>query len=266
MDLKYIIFEAKDTIAWITFNRPDKLNAVNPDFWRDLEKTVAWCEADASIRVVLLRGSKKAFISGADIEHMAKADSNLAYELTDQTMRVQNRLADLGKPTIAAVSGYALGAGCEVALCCDFRIAAENAVFGLPEIGLGIIPGGGGTQRLPRLVGLGPATELVLLGEMIRADKAEEIGLINKVVPIEQLEAEAEALAFKLVEKPAMALRAAKTAIHMGLTVGLKDGLQTEQHAFCMLFGTQDQKEGMAAFLEKGSHILKENRGRITKP
>jgi enoyl-CoA hydratase len=199
----------------------------------------------------LLRGSKKAFIAGAAIEHMAKGDSNLAYEVTEHTMRVQNRLAGLGKPTIAAVSGYALGAGCEVALCCDFRIAAENAVFGLPEIGLGIIPGGGGTQRLPRLVGLGPATELILLGEMIGADKAETIGLINKVLPIEQLEAEAEALAFRLVEKPAMALRAAKTAIHVGLNVGLQDGLHMEQDAFCMLFGTQDQKEGMAAFLEK---------------
>jgi enoyl-CoA hydratase len=166
-------------------------------------------------------------------------------------MRVQERLADLPKPTIAAVSGYALGGGCEVALCCDFRIAADNAVLGLPEITLGIIPGGGGTQRLPRLVGLSLAAELIFLGETIKADKAERIGLVNRVVPSDRLEAEATALAEKLLEKPAVALRAAKTAIRKGMSASFKEGLQIEQGLFCMLFGTKDQKEGMAAFLEK---------------
>jgi len=251
MDPRYINFKKQDGIGWIQFNRPEKLNALNPDVLKDLEKAVAACEEDDAIRVVVLHGNEKAFVAGADIEDMAKGDIKSAFELTDLIMRVQERIADLPKPTIAAVSGYALGGGCEVALCCDFRIAAENAVLGFPEITLGIIPGGGGTQRMPRLVGLGPATELIFSGEMIKANRAESIGLVNKVVPLERLEAEAEALAFKLMEKPAMALRAAKTAMRKGINTSLKEGLHIEQDLFCMLFGTEDQKEGMAAFLKK---------------
>jgi len=188
---------------------------------------------------------------------MAPLAIKFAYELTDLTMRVQERLADLPKPTIAAISGYALGGGCEIALCCDFRIAADNAVLGQPEITLGIIPGGGGTQRLPRLVGLGPATEIVFTGEMIKANKAEQIGLVSKVVPLDQLETEVKSLALKLIKRPALALRAAKTAIRKGLNASLKEGLQIEQDLFCMLFGTEDQKEGMAAFLDKRKPVFK---------
>ena len=250
MELKYINITRRDGISWVQFNRPEKLNALNPDVLRDLERAVTACEEDATIRVVVLYGNEKAFVAGADIAHMAKGDIRVAYGLTDQNMRVFDRLADLPKPTIAAISGYALGAGCEVALCCDFRIAAENVIMGLPEITLGIIPGAGGTQRLPRLVGIGQATELVFTGEMIKADKAEQIGLINKVVSLDQLETKAQELALKLMERPALALRAAKTAIKKGLNVSLKEGLQIEQDLFCMLFGTEDQKEGMAAFLE----------------
>ena len=149
MDLKYINFKTQDGISWVQFNRPEKLNAVNPDVLRDLETTLVCCEEDASIRVVVLKGNDKAFVAGADIKNMAKGDIKFAYELTDLTRRVQERLADLPKPTIAAISGFAVGAGCEIALCCDFRIAADNAILGQPEITLGIIPGGGGTQRLP---------------------------------------------------------------------------------------------------------------------
>ena len=172
-------------------------------------------------------------------------------------MRVQGRLADLPKPTIAAVSGYALGGGCEVSLCCDFRIVADNAVFGLPEITLGIIPGGGGTQRLPRLVGPGVAAELLFLGEMIKADRAQQIGLVNRVVPLDDLENEVKIFAAKLMERPAMALRAAKTAMRKGMSASLGEGLQIEQDLFCMLFGTEDQKEGMAAFIEKRKPVFK---------
>ncbi len=199
----------------------------------------------------MLKGNDSAFVAGADIENMSKGDIRSAYELTDLTMRVQERLADLAKPTIAAISGYTLGGGCEVAPCCDFRIAADNAVLGLPEITLGIIPGGGGTQRMSRLVGLARATELIFLGEMIKAGEAEKVGLVNKVVPLERLEAEAKAFAARLIEKPALALRAAKTAMRKGLSTSLKEGLQIEQDLFCMLFGTHDQKEGMDAFLQK---------------
>jgi len=251
MNFKYINFKKRDGIGWIQFNRPEKLNALNPDVLRDLEQVVATCEEDDSIRLVVLKGNDKAFVAGADIDSMATRDIRSAYEVTDLTMRVQERLADLQKPTIAAISGYALGGGCELALCCDFRIAADNAVLGQPEITLGIIPGGGGTQRLSRLVGLGLATELIFTGEMITADRAERIGLINKIVPLSQLETEVQALAFKLMKQPVLALRAAKTAIRKGLNVSLKEGLQLEQDLFCMLFGTEDQKEGMTAFVEK---------------
>jgi len=251
MDLKYIRFESKDEIAWVSFNRPEKLNALNPEVIKDLEIALAHCENDDTIRVIALRGNDKAFIAGTDIGEMLKADIKLVYQLADQTRRVQERLADLPKPTIAAISGYALGGGCEVALCCDFRIAAENAVFGFPEITLGIIPGGGGTQRMPRLVGMGPATELIFSGDMIKADKALEIGLVNKVVPLKNLKTEVETIASKLIRRPALALRAAKTAMRKGCNPSLNQGLQIEQDLFCMLFGTEDQKEGMAAFIEK---------------
>ena len=257
MEVKYVRFEKKEGIGWIQFNRPEKLNALNPYVMKDLETVVVRCEEDEDIKVLVLKGNEKAFAAGADIENMSRGDIKFAYELTDLTLRVQERLADLPKPSIAAISGYALGAGCEVALCCDFRIAAENAVLGLPEITLGIIPGGGGTQRLPRLVGLGPATELVFLGETIKADRAERIGLVNKVVPLDQLESEAKSLACKLMERPTMALRAAKTAVRKGLSTSLKEGLQIEQDLFSMLFGTHDQKEGMAAFMEKRKPVFK---------
>lgn len=257
MDLTYINIKTQDGIGWIQFNRPEKLNALNDEVLRDLEQAVAVFEENDAIKVVILHGNEKAFVAGADIKHMKKGDIKFAYRLTDLTMRVQERLANLPKPTIAAISGYALGGGCELALCCDFRIAADNALFGQPEISLGIIPGGGGTQRLTRLVGLGSATEIIFLGEMIKAEKAERIGLVNKVVPLGELEAEAEALASKLMKRPAVALRAAKTAIRKGLSVSLGEGLHIEQDLFCMLFGTKDQKEGMTAFLEKREPIFK---------
>ena len=175
----------------------------------------------------------------------------MKYSSDATATNVQERFADIHKPTIAALSGYVFGGGCEMSLLCDFRIAADNSLIAVPEINIGIIPGGGGTQRLPRLVGLGPATELIMLGEPIKADKAEKIGLVNKVVPFDQLDAEVEALAKKLMKKSSMALRSAKIAIKKGISVDLKHGLQMEQDVFAVLFGTQDQKEGMAAFVEK---------------
>lgn len=257
MDFKYLNFRIQDGVAWIQFNRPEKLNALNLDVLRDLEKVMCQCGGDDAVRVVVVTGNEKAFVAGADIEHMSKADIKAAYKLTDQTMQVQEKLADLPKPTIAAISGYALGGGLELALCCDFRIAAENAVFGLPEINLGIIPGGGGTQRLPRLVNLGFAARMIMLGETINSEEAHRFGLVDKVVSLDRLEEEARELASKLIERPFMALRAAKIAMRKGLNTSLKEGLQIEQDLFCMLFGTKDQKEGMAAFLEKRKPVFK---------
>jgi enoyl-CoA hydratase/carnithine racemase len=257
MDLKYINFEKRDGIGWVQFNRPEKLNALNPEVLRDLEKAIIYCKEDETIRVVVLIGNEKAFVAGADIENMAKGDIKFAYELTDLTMQVQERLADLPKPTIAAISGYALGAGCEVALCCDFRIAAKNTVLGLPEINLGIIPGGGGTQRLPRLMNFGAAAKIILLGDRINSEEAERIGLVDQVVSLDRLKDEASSLAYKLMKRSSLALRAAKTAMRIGLSTSLKEGLQMEQDLFCMLFGTEDQKEGMTAFLEKRKPLFK---------
>ena len=251
MDHKYVLFEKKDGLGEIRLNRPEKLNALNPDVYGELEDLFIECESDSETKVILVVGSEKAFAAGADIEAMAKGDIALAYQMTDQSKRVLNRLADMPKPTIAGISGYALGGGLELALCCDFRVASDNAVLGLPEIGLGIIPGGGGTQRLTRLIGASRASELILLGEPVKAEKAEIWGLVNMVVEVDQMEPECEKLAKKLMTKSPIALRAAKTSMRSGMNMGLKDGLTLEQDIFCMLFGTVDQKEGMAAFLDK---------------
>jgi enoyl-CoA hydratase/carnithine racemase len=251
MEYQTIILTKQDTIAWIRFNRPQKLNAMNAQLLTELESAIIECERDHEVRAIILIGNEKAFIAGADIEPIAKGDVNTGHEVAEFTMKVQERLADLPKPTIAAISGYALGGGFEMALCCDFRLAAENAVLGLPEITLGIIPGGGGTQRLPRLVGLGPATEMLLLGTTIKAVEALSIDLVKEVVPLDQLESKAETLAKKLAKVPAVAMRACKMALKAGLNTGLKEGLRIEETAFSMLFGTEDQKEGMAAFMEK---------------
>ena len=251
MEYQTIIFSVDHRTAWIRFNRPDKLNAMNKEFYADLEQALMECEKNDEVRTIILTGNEKAFIAGADIGIWAGADVDTSGKTAEFIMKVQERLADIVKPTIAAIAGFALGGGLEIALCCDFRLAAENAVLGLPEITLGIIPGGGGTQRLPRLIGLGPATGMLMLGTRIKANKALSIGLVDDVVSLDQLEAKAEALAQRLAAMPAVALKACKTSMRAGLSTGLKEGLKLEQTAFTMLFGTLDQKEGMAAFLEK---------------
>ncbi|SDP71777.1 enoyl-CoA hydratase/isomerase family protein [Desulforhopalus singaporensis] len=257
MASKTVLLKQENGIGWIRFNRPEKLNALNSQVFKELEEAVAACEEADEIRVVILTGSEKAFVAGADIDQMADADVTDAARLGEISMRAQERLAYLAKPTIAMISGYALGGGLEVALCCDFRIAADNAVLGLPEITLGIIPGGGGTQRLSRLISYSNAAELIMTGEMIKADQAEKLGILNRVVDPGALEDEVKAFASKLIKQPAMALRAAKTAMRRGLEVSLKDGLYIEQDCFCMLFSTADQKEGMKAFMEKRKPLFK---------
>lgn len=250
-DLKYIKTKSVEGVCWIQFNRPEKLNAINSEVLKELEVALIQCENDDQVRVVVLSGNEKAFVAGADIDQMSKATIGDAYDLTDLTMRVQNRLADLPKPTIAAISGYTLGGGCEIALCCDFRVASDTALFGLPEITLGIIPGGGGTQRLTRLVNLGVATKMILLGQKLKTEEALSAGLIDWMCSQDELEAEVNNLCTKLIRMPAMALRAAKTAMRKGMGCSLADGLSIEQDLFAMLFGTEDQKEGMAAFIAK---------------
>ena len=257
MDLKYIKFKQKDGIGWVQFNRPERLNALNPDVLRDLEAAVGCCEEDDAIRVVVLKGNDKAFVSGADIEDMAKGDIKFAYRLTDLTMRVQERLADLPKPTIAAISGYALGGGLEVALCCDFRIAADNAVLGSPEITLGIIPGAGCTQRLPRLVNLGVATRIILLGDMIKPEEAERIGLINRVVPHEELEQAVTDLARNLSQKSPAVMRLGRDSYFTMLDMDFDKALEYLLDVLALIMTTEDHKEGLAAFQEKRKPIWK---------
>jgi enoyl-CoA hydratase len=251
MAYQYIIYEKMEGLGRIKLNRPKKLNALNPEVYKELEDVFMDCEKDPEVKVLIIMGTDRSFAAGADIDEMAKGDVVLAYKLTDQSQRTQERLADMPKPTVAAIAGYALGGGLELSLCCDFRIASDNAVLGLPEINLGIIPGGGGTQRLTRLIGASRSAELIFLGEPIKADQAEKWGLVNKVVPLNGLELECEKLAKILMTKSPIALRAAKTSMRTGMNVGLKEGLKIEQDIFCMLFGTSDQKEGMGAFLEK---------------
>lgn len=251
MDLKSVKYTKEDGIAWATLNRPDKLNALNSDVFSDIGKIAEAVAIDDDVRVLVVTGGDKVFAAGADIEQMSTGDIADAYKFSDEIIPATERLADLGKPTIAMMNGYALGGGLEMALCCDFRIASESLVVGLPEITLGIIPGGGGTQRLPRLINYAVAAEMIMTGNMVKADRALEVGIVNKVVPQDQLKDEVVKFAKLLMSRPPIALRAAKVAMRKGLNVSLKDGLIIEQDLFGMLFGTADQKEGMKAFLEK---------------
>jgi enoyl-CoA hydratase len=209
-------------------------------------------EADDQIKVLILTGGEKVFGAGADLKMVQDVDSSPAahafFRLGAEMFR---RLADLGKPTIAAVAGLALGGGCELALCCDLRVAAENASFGVPEIKVGLLPGGGGTQRLPRIVGQTKAKEMLFIGDPVNAEEAYRIGLVNKVVPPEKLMEEARALARTLASRPSFSIRMIKTAVNKGIDLSIDAALAYEARCFEMLFSTQDEKEGVRAFIEK---------------
>lgn len=246
-----IILEKKDGIAIITINRPKQMNALNEQVAREIAHALEELEADEGTKVVVVTGGEKAFAAGADIKMLNTLTSPMdAYHLSmkDNPAHI---LAKFEKPTIAAVSGFAFGGGCELAMACDLRIASETAVFGQPEINLGFIPGAGGTQRLTRLVGATKAKELVFTGESINAQEALRIGLVNRVVPQEKLMEEVLSLAQKLAQKPSLALRIAKKLINDGENVDLDSALKYESQFFALLFSTEDSKEGIKAFLEK---------------
>jgi len=251
VEFKNLTYIKEQALAIITLNRPQVYNALNDELIDELGQVVAVVEEDPQVRAVILTGGSKFFVSGADIAHMANADTLKIYWFVNKSNRVFDRLEELPCPTIAAINGPALGGGCELAMCCDFRIAGESAVFGQPEILFGILPGAGGTQRLARLIGPSRAKELIYLGEHIKASQALDIGLVNRVVADEQVMDEAKKFAAKLMEKPAIALRFAKEAINHGMNTTLVDGKSFEQSRFAMIFSSQDQKEGMKAFLEK---------------
>lgn len=252
MTFSNILFENKNSIAYVTVNRPDKLNALNMATMEELRAAFHSIKNDNAVRVVLLTGSgEKAFIAGADIGELAQNDAVSAKEYTHRGQSVLNLIENLGKPVIACINGFALGGGCEIALACTMRLASENAKLGQPEVKLGIIPGYGGTQRLPRLVGKGIAMQLLLAGEMITAQEALRIGLVNEVTAASDLIARAEAIAQKIIANAPLAVQYTMEAVNKGMDVPLAEGLYLEATLFAVACATQDKKEGTAAFLEK---------------
>jgi enoyl-CoA hydratase len=249
MNLTTITLIKEPGYALIQFNRPEVLNAINMKLMEELVSTLEELDKDSDVRCIVITGSEKAFAAGADIKEMADA-SAIEMLQRDQFAR-WDRIRKIKKPIIAAVSGFALGGGCELAMTCDIIIASESAKFGQPEINLGVIPGAGGTQRLTRAVGKYKAMEMVLTGSMITAEEAKQWGLVVKVVPNEYLLEEAKNLATMIASKPPVAVRLGKEAIMKSFDTTIEGGLEFERKNFYMLFASDDQKEGMKAFMEK---------------
>ncbi len=252
MSYQNLLLEIRDRIGRVTVNRPEKLNALNRATLEELDHAFRSLAADPAVGAVILTGSgTKAFVAGADIGELARLSPVEGREFALFGQEVLSRIETLGKPVLAAVNGYALGGGCEIALACTLRIASSAAKFGQPEVNLGIIPGYGGTQRLARLVGRGKALEMILTGEMIDAAEAHRIGLANQVVAPEELMAKAEAVAGTILSRGPLAVRCALDAVHRGLSMPLQEGLAYEASLFSVLCGSEDMKEGTKAFLEK---------------
>jgi enoyl-CoA hydratase len=252
MSYENIIFEIEGSIAAIKFNRPKALNAINPAVLADVNDALDKIEADSSIKVLLLTGEgDKAFVAGADIAHMANLSPIQGRRFSRAGQDIMFRLENLTIPVIACVNGFALGGGTEIAMACDFIYASENAKFGQPEINLGIIPGFGGTQRLARLVGKGMAKEICMTGGMISAQEAKEIGLVNKVLPPDQLWEEAMKTANVLASKGKVSMKVVKHSINRGYDMDLRSGCYLESDGFALCLSSPDGKEGMTAFLEK---------------
>src|SRR5437764_10610667 len=252
MNFENLLFEKRGAIAVVTVNRPKVLNALNMATMSDLREAFTAVRDDAETRVAILTGSgEKSFVAGADINELNKQDPVQAKEYTHRGQAVLDLIENLGKPVICAVNGFALGGGCELAMACSFRIATDNAKFGQPEVKLGIIPGYGGTQRLPRLVGKGLALQLILAGEMISAQEALRIGLVNEVVAASELIPRAEAIAQKIIANAPLAVQYAMEAVNKGMEMTLAEGLYLEAVLFGVSCATEDKKEGTTAFLEK---------------
>ncbi len=247
-----LLFDRDDAVVTITFNRPKVLNALNGALLEELSRALDDIEADPAVRAVVLTGAgDKSFVAGADINELARQTPVAGREHARRGQALFDRIERLGRPVIAAVNGFALGGGCELAMACTIRIAADTARFGQPEINLGLIPGYAGSQRLPRLVGRGRALELLLLGEPIPAAEAHRIGLVNRVVPAAELMTEARKVAAAMAAKPAVAVRYILDAVARGLEMPLADAQAYEATLFGLVSTTDDMHEGTTAFLEK---------------
>jgi enoyl-CoA hydratase len=247
-----VLYEKKGDIAYVTVNRPKVLNALNRPTWTDLRAAFEDARDDAAVRGVIITGAgDKAFIAGADIGQLAQATAIEAQQSSRFGQDVLDLIENLGKPVIAAINGFALGGGCETAIACTIRIAVEHAKFGQPEVKLGLLPGGGGTQRLPRLIGKGRALQLILSGEMIGAQEAYRIGLVNEIVPAADLITRAEAILKEIAANAPIAVKLSLDAVNKGLDTSQHEGLALEASYFGLCAGTEDKKEGTSAFLEK---------------
>jgi enoyl-CoA hydratase len=252
MNYENILFEKKGAIAYITVNRREVLNALNMAVMEELRSAFHDLKNDGNIRVTILTGAgEKAFVAGADIAELSTYDAVRGKEFTHRGQSVLNLIENLGKPVIACINGFALGGGCEIAMACTMRLASENAKLGQPEVKLGIVPGYGGTQRLPRLVGKGIAMQLLLTGEMITAQEALRIGLVNEVTAPANLIPRAEAIAHKIIANAPLAVQYAMEAVNKGMEMPLAEGLYLEATLFAVCCATEDKKEGTTAFLEK---------------
>jgi enoyl-CoA hydratase/carnithine racemase len=250
--LENVLYDKKGGVAYVTLNRPKVLNALNTPTWADLRTAFEDARDDAAVRGVILTGAgDKAFIAGADISELAHASAIDAERASRLGQGVLDLVENLGKPVVAAINGFALGGGCETAMACTIRIAVEHAKFGQPEVKLGLLPGGGGTQRLPRLVGKGRALQLVLSGGMIGAQEAWRIGLVNEVVPAADLIPRAEAILKEIAANAPIAVKYALDAINKGMETSQSEGLLLEASYFGLCAATDDKKEGTSAFLEK---------------
>lgn len=250
-EYKNLTIERDGNVCTITINRPEVLNALNTETLRELKSAAMETDENNNVKVVIITGAERAFAAGADIAEMIPLTAIEGQQYGQLGQSAFAAFENMSKPVIAAVNGFALGGGCELAMACDIRIASEKAKFGQPEVKLGVTPGFGGTQRLPRLVGRAKAKELIFTGDMIDASEAHRIGLVNSVVPPDALMDEAKKLALKIAENGEIAVSLAKRAINQGIEVDLKSGCALESEVFGLCFSTEDQKEGMNAFIEK---------------
>lgn len=258
MPLNTLLVERTDAIATVTFNRPNVLNAMSPEMASELSQLIGEFEHDSTVRVVIFTGAgDRAFMAGADVKEFPALTPLEALDLSRRLQSLFTRVERLPQPTIAAVNGFAFGAGCELTQACDIAIASENARLGEPEVNLGIIPGAGGTQRLACLVGLRRAKELCMTGDILDAHEAYRLGLVNRVVPHDRLIVEARAMADKLIAKSPVTLRLLKQAINEGYGLPLEASLAVEAKAWAVAFATEDRTEGVAAFLEKRKAAFK---------